>query len=132
MSDIQEAISHLLDLVESAAGGQRSLTLHAGRGRMILTRMSLLESLFGDEPPACGELEQWVVTTARNLGSDQRRARSEPTGPESIRMSIVVPLGDLEVVVEAFSSLPDTPGDELAMARNRRHHQKYLVHTGRT
>lgn len=129
MSDVREACSHVLDVVEAAAGTWSSLTINVGQRRIIFTRLGFFEALLGDEEPTCGDLEDWVVTTARNLGSDGTRARVEPSGPETLRISMVVPLGDLDFVVEAFSSLPDTPGDELAEARIRRNYQAHLTNS---
>lgn len=131
MSDVRAACSHLLDVVEAAAGASSGLTINVGSRRIIFTRLGLFEALLGDEEPTCGDMEDWVVTTARTLGSDGTRARVEPSGPETLRISMVVAMGDLDFVVEAFSSLPDTPGDELAAARIRRNYEAHLSRSGR-
>jgi len=124
MSEIQQAAVRLLDLIQAATGGHRQFQIDVGARRMTLTRMGLLESMFGDHAPSCGELEEWIVATAQNLGSDQTQAQIKPSGASDLRLSITVQLDDFQIVVEAFSHLAGS-GDELTNARRERDYRNY-------
>lgn len=99
---LPDPAARLWQAATAATGGQNNVTIEAGSDRLYISRMSVLEAIYLDDPPTRDDVKSWVIATAQRLAFDYTELTNDGTDRSPDRMMILVPLDGFDVAIQAW------------------------------